>query len=71
MDYDPEYFRYRRKGSVARCLRFRAFIKEGDRVVFGVKYTVEFMTYVLRREQMILLKLRIWRATGTYPRDDN
>lgn len=63
----PEYIAHRRASSLARCLKFRAFIKEGDRVVRGTLYTAEFTRFVLRKEQMNLLRLRIWRSTGEYP----
>jgi hypothetical protein len=57
-----------RGNAVKRCLRWRKMIKEGP-------HTLDDGTYVgaddlmagLRRDQMLLLRLRIWRATGTYP----
>lgn len=63
----PEQIAFRRKRTLERCLRYRRWIKEGDRVVHDVVYTVEFMRFMLRKDQMILLRLRIWRSTGEYP----
>lgn len=53
--------------TLARCVRWRKLIKAGPRVIEGVTYDVAYLTMVLKKNQMILLRLRIWRATGKYP----
>jgi hypothetical protein len=61
-----------RKFNVEKCLRWRAAIKAGPKVLDdGSVFTVELMTFMLRQCQKQLLKLRIWRATGHYPSSDN
>lgn len=66
----PEQIAFRRKRALERCLRYRGWIKEGDRVVQDAVYTVEFMRFMLRKDQMILLRLRVWRSTGHYPSEN-
>lgn len=60
-----------RRLNVETCLRWRKHIKAGARVVDGVEFSIEFMTFLLRNSQKSLLKLRIWRSTGVYPSSDD
>jgi hypothetical protein len=55
----------RRKAAVDRCLRLRLLIAYPARIALGLG--VENVQFALKREQMMLVKLRIWRATGNYP----
>lgn len=58
--------------NVRQCLKWRAAIKAGPKVLDdGYVFTVELMTFLLRQSQKSLLKLRIWRATGSYPSSDD
>lgn len=66
----PEQIAFRRKRTLERCLKYRGWIKEGDRVVHGHVYTADSMRFMLRKDQMILLRLRIWRSTGLYPSEN-
>lgn len=59
-----------RRFNVEMCLRWRNHIKAGPKVVDGVEFSIEFMTFLLRNCQKSLLKLRIWRSTGQYPSSD-
>jgi hypothetical protein len=53
-------YRYDRKRGVENCIRWR-------KLCISSGLTGEYWTSLLRERQMRLLKLRIWRATGTYP----
>lgn len=68
---DLARYRYFRGRAVARCIFWRAAIALGDQVIRGAMVTVEEKRALLKREQKILLKLRIQRVTGEYPRSDH
>ncbi len=53
-------YRYDRQRAVEACIKWRKLCRNAG--LIG-----EFWTSQLRERQMRLLKLRIWRATGTYP----
>jgi hypothetical protein len=54
-----------RRLKVGRCLRWRAFIARRDDPAVAVDR--QWYLDRLKEEQLGLLKLRIWRATGQYP----
>jgi hypothetical protein len=53
--------------AIDRCIKWRQWIKQGPRVIYGIEYSVEFMRERLRTDQIQLLKFRTWRATGIRP----
>lgn len=54
-----------RRLKVSRCLRWRALIAR--KVEPSIAVDQQWYLDRLREEQIGLLKLRIWRATGRYP----
>jgi len=61
----------RRGMCLARCLKWRGWIADGGTTTLdGDFYSPEFIRFLLKRDQKILLKLRVMRVTGEYPRDN-
>ncbi|PSO16264.1 hypothetical protein C7G42_22195 [Bradyrhizobium sp. MOS003] len=58
----------RRKTSLARCLRLRHLMRQPERI--GGAFEFHHVWYALKRDQMLLVKLRIWRTTGKFPVDN-
>jgi hypothetical protein len=54
-----------RRLKVSRCLKWRAFIARKKEPAIAVDR--QWYLDRLKEEQIGLLKLRIWRATGRYP----
>lgn len=57
-----------RKLHVNACLKHRHWLKHGAP---NSEVSPEDIRLFLRHAQKVLLKLRIWRATGQYPSSDN
>jgi hypothetical protein len=55
----------RRKACLERCLRFRRLIQNPETIAVG--NGIEAAKMGLKRDQMLLVKLRIWRSTGRFP----
>jgi len=70
-EYHPVYYARRRAATLDRYRRLRRVIALGDRIVDGHLYLAAEGLFILRKQQMLLVYLRIWRETGVYPRDDN
>lgn len=60
-----ERLRERRKMTLARCLRFRVIIRSKK----YRKRNRDMAKFVLKKDQIILLKIRAERATGYCPGD--
>jgi hypothetical protein len=56
-----------RKRCLERCLRWRFLIRNPEKIAGG---NIDDARLGLARDQKLLLKLRIWRTTGAYPRDN-
>ncbi len=58
----------RRKTGLARCLLLRHLMRQPERIAGGFKF--HHFWYALKRDQVLLIKLRIWRTTGKFPVDN-
>lgn len=59
----PKEIAYYRHKALARCLKYRS----GETIPADHR---EIAQQFLKREQLGLLKLRVWRSTGVYPREN-
>lgn len=64
-EFSPERYAFGRNRAVTRCLRWRYLIANPDKVARDMP--ADTAKIGLRKDQMNLLRLRIWRATGSYP----
>lgn len=68
-EFNPDRYAFIRANAVSRCVRFRYLIAHPKKIAKGAG-SVSTVRLALRKDQMLMLKMRIWRSTGRYPQDN-